>query len=72
MAKLAKVDYALRQIIDSKTIIITALLYYGNEDLELSKQSLLLLHCCFKFEDFGSICINKHKFVATIFDSFVR
>jgi len=37
LAKLGKDERAQQQMVDSKTIIITALLYYGSEDSELAK-----------------------------------
>jgi hypothetical protein len=59
-------------MVNSKTILITALLYYGSEDAELAKQSLLTLHCCFRKVDFSEVCLKTHKFSTTAFDSFVK
>ena len=52
--------------------MITALLYYGSEDAELAKQSLLTLHCCFRKENLSALCFETHKFSASAFDSFVK
>ena len=72
LAKIGKDERAQEQMVDSKTILITALLYYGSEDAELAKQSLLTLHCCFRRDNFSAICSNNHKFSASAFDSFVK
>ena len=53
LAKIGKDGRAQEQTVNSKTILITALLYYGSEDAELAKQSLLTLHCCFRKENFS-------------------
>ncbi len=72
LAKVGKVESAQEQITNSKTIIITSLLYYGSENEDLAKQSLLTLHCCFRKEKFKEICLETHKFSASAFDSFVK
>jgi hypothetical protein len=72
LAKVGKNERAQEQMVNSKTILITALLYYGSDDVELAKQSLLTLHCCFKKADFSEVCLNTHKFSTTAFDSFVK
>lgn len=72
LAKVGKVESAQEQITNSKTIIITSLLYYGSDNEDLAKQSLLTLHCCFRKDKFKEICLETHKFSASAFDSFVK
>jgi hypothetical protein len=37
LAKVGKNERAQEQMVSSKTILITALLYYGSDDVELAK-----------------------------------
>lgn len=73
VAKVAKVDASCKEIMNSKTILITCLLYYSSQESDdLAKQCLLTMHSCCKQETFKDICFNTHKLPQTTFDSFVK
>lgn len=73
IAKVSKVESACREIMKSKTIIITCLMNYANTEVEdLAKQCLLAFHQCCRSAEFRDICFNEHKYPASTFDAFVK
>ena len=73
IAKVAKIEKSSTEIMDSKSLIITCILYFGNTEQEdLAKQCLLTFHQLCKRAEFKDICFNTHKFPAVTFDPFVK
>ena len=73
LAKVSKVETCCKEIVNSKTIIMTCLVYYGNDFSEdLAKQCLLTFHSLCKQNEFRETCFNVHKYPVTLFDTFVR
>jgi hypothetical protein len=74
VAKVAKVESACIEIMNSKTLVVTCLMYYANSEHEdLAKQCLLTFHqLCRREKEFRDICFETHKYPAVTFDPFVK
>jgi hypothetical protein len=74
VAKVAKVESACIEIMNSKTLVVTCLMYYANQEHEdLAKQCLLTFHqLCRREKEFRDICMETHKYPAVTFDPFVK
>jgi hypothetical protein len=72
LSKMVRHPGAAKQIAETKSLLFKVMLYFTNDDVDLFKQCLIVLHGCCKLGNFGELCRETHGFPDSTWDSYIK